>query len=230
MPVLKKVPPPYMVLDENLKAIPGLQSWRGPGDIPSTNNETAWKQSRVRYQNGVREGKQIQANMRTGEVYGESDTQLGLDKAGFHSLIPGASPVVVELLTHDGPDRMVRVHWPFLFIDRSGRWWKIPKGFVSDGASIPRIFWSPLLIGHPLMGDYRRAAIVHDFACAALTGAFHLSARLNNEPPPPDYFLDPRIVHRTLYDACVVDGLTRWKRWAMWRAVDRFGPQGRQQE
>lgn len=35
----------------------------------------------------------------------------------------------------------------------------VPKGFLTDGASIPRVFW-PLLGPH---GDYFRAAVVHDF-------------------------------------------------------------------
>ena len=37
----------------------------------------------------------------------------------------------------------------------------VHKGFVSDGASVPRIFW-PLF---PPMGNYTAAAIVHDYIC-----------------------------------------------------------------
>jgi len=40
---------------------------------------------------------------------------------------------------------------------------KVPKGFVCDGASIPRIFWSA--VGHPLSGGPLRAAIIHDALC-----------------------------------------------------------------
>ena len=36
----------------------------------------------------------------------------------------------------------------------------VPKGFISDGASIPKICWS--IIGHP-MGEYAPAAWIHDF-------------------------------------------------------------------
>ena len=39
----------------------------------------------------------------------------------------------------------------------------VPKGFICDGASIPRIFWS--LVGHPLSGGPLRAAIIHDALC-----------------------------------------------------------------
>ena len=37
----------------------------------------------------------------------------------------------------------------------------VPEGFVTDGASIPRIFWR--LIGSPFQPRYMRAALVHDF-------------------------------------------------------------------
>jgi hypothetical protein len=41
--------------------------------------------------------------------------------------------------------------------------WHVPAGFVSDGASIPRALWS--IIGSPLTGKYRNAAIIHDYFC-----------------------------------------------------------------
>ncbi len=37
----------------------------------------------------------------------------------------------------------------------------IPKGFRTDGASIPKIFWP--IIGHPFSGDFAVAAVVHDY-------------------------------------------------------------------
>ena len=37
---------------------------------------------------------------------------------------------------------------------------RVPKGFITDFASIPRLFWS--FIGHPT-GRYGKAAIVHDW-------------------------------------------------------------------
>ena len=37
----------------------------------------------------------------------------------------------------------------------------IPAGFMFDGASIPRIFWS--LIGYPLESEFRVAALIHDW-------------------------------------------------------------------
>jgi len=37
----------------------------------------------------------------------------------------------------------------------------IPKGFRTDGASIPRLFWR--IIGHPFEPKVARAAVVHDY-------------------------------------------------------------------
>ncbi|MGY1889295.1 DUF1353 domain-containing protein [Pseudomonas jessenii] len=41
--------------------------------------------------------------------------------------------------------------------------WFAPKGTVTDGASIPQIAWS--VVGGPLDGQYRNAAVIHDVAC-----------------------------------------------------------------
>lgn len=46
---------------------------------------------------------------------------------------------------------------PFRFRDIT-----IPEGFVTDGASVPRIFWS---LFPPNRTDYLPCAIVHDFLC-----------------------------------------------------------------
>jgi len=37
----------------------------------------------------------------------------------------------------------------------------IPKNFKTDGASIPKIFWS--IFGCPFVGKYVKAAILHDY-------------------------------------------------------------------
>ena len=63
-------------------------------------------------------------------------------------------------------------HWrvvtPFRFyigsVD-SGRWVYIPEGYLTDGASVPSIFWSLL----PPWGVYGQAAVVHDIVCEYLT-------------------------------------------------------------
>lgn len=60
--------------------------------------------------------------------------------------------------------RFVRTDHPFLFIDKHGVEWAVRRGLISDGATIPRLFWP--LIGGPFEGNHRRAAILHDAAYA----------------------------------------------------------------
>ena len=36
----------------------------------------------------------------------------------------------------------------------------VPIGFITDGASIPKIFWS--IIGSPFTGLYRKPSLIHD--------------------------------------------------------------------
>ena len=37
----------------------------------------------------------------------------------------------------------------------------VPAGYISDGSSIPRIFW--VSIGSPFLPEFRAASIIHDF-------------------------------------------------------------------
>lgn len=47
----------------------------------------------------------------------------------------------------------------------SGRVIEVPAGFITDGASIPRILWALL----PTWGRYSRAAVIHDYLGTRLT-------------------------------------------------------------
>ena len=40
---------------------------------------------------------------------------------------------------------------------------KVPEGYLTDGATIPKVFWS--VIGSPYLPEYITAAIVHDWCC-----------------------------------------------------------------
>jgi len=76
----------------------------------------------------------------------------------------------------------------------------VPAGFISDFASIPRLFWRVL----PPWGEYNRAAVVHDYLYRT-----HLRTRAGAD----DLFL-----------ALMVElGVSRWKRRVMYRAVRMFG-------
>ena len=49
------------------------------------------------------------------------------------------------------------------YTDPAAKVWIAPAGWIVDGASIPRAFWS--VIGGPLEGQYRNASVFHDVAC-----------------------------------------------------------------
>lgn len=79
----------------------------------------------------------------------------------------------------------------------------VPRGFVSDGASIPRIAWR--LIGHPFDDRWIRSALVHDLRCSFRVGTWQETAEM--------------------FWACMaVEGNTGWRRDWMVRAVRWFGP------
>jgi hypothetical protein len=55
----------------------------------------------------------------------------------------------------------------------SGRVIEAPAGMVTDGASVPRIFWSLL----PTWGSYSRAAAIHDYLIGCIeAGVPHVQA------------------------------------------------------
>lgn len=47
----------------------------------------------------------------------------------------------------------------------SGEWVNVPAGYLTDGASVPRVFWSMI----PPWGKYGQAAVVHDIVCEYLS-------------------------------------------------------------
>lgn len=78
----------------------------------------------------------------------------------------------------------------------------VPNGFVSDGASIPKLFYT--IIGSPWSGKYSRGAIIHDYL----------------------YFkkeVSRKIADLTFLEAMLVLGVPLWKRLIMYRALRMFG-------
>ena len=76
----------------------------------------------------------------------------------------GAFPDILQCLWLPDPkntdNRLVQLTGPFAFIRPGGEVIEVPKGFVSDGASVPRWAWS--LVEDPF-GGCLEAAIVHDW-------------------------------------------------------------------
>lgn len=67
------------------------------------------------------------------------------------------SPAIMEMLGH----YKWRVYEPFRFYlsEDKNDVIEVPVGFVTDLATVPRIFWSLL----PPDGEYAKAAIIHDY-------------------------------------------------------------------
>jgi len=78
----------------------------------------------------------------------------------------------------------------------------VPIGFITDGASIPRLFWS--FVGSPFTGLYRRAALIHDYLYATQTTKRSYADRI---------FLE------AMKDL----GVSWWKRRVMYLAVRGWG-------
>lgn len=79
----------------------------------------------------------------------------------------------------------------------------VPAGFVTDGASIPKIFWS--FIGSPFTGKYVEVAILHDYL---YSGAEDISFKEAN---------------RIFYEGMRRVGVNRFKAYLMYIAVKLFG-------
>lgn len=60
-------------------------------------------------------------------------------------------------------------HWrvltPFSYKISETEWVTVPAGYLTDGASVPKIFWNII----PPWGQYGQAAVVHDIICEYLT-------------------------------------------------------------
>ena len=86
------------------------------------------------------------------------------------------------------------VHYPLVVV---------PVGFLSDGASVPRIFW-PLM---PALSRYTLAALGHDILYAQKPANWTRKKA------------DKLFLHAMRYL-----GVSWWKREVMYRAVRAFGP------
>lgn len=59
--------------------------------------------------------------------------------------------------------KAIEVLEELIYIDSNKTKWIVPKGYKSDGASIPK--WAQRFIGEPLEGDTLRAVLIHDVYC-----------------------------------------------------------------
>ncbi|EGW3281002.1 DUF1353 domain-containing protein [Salmonella enterica] len=108
------------------------------------------------------------------------------------------TPAILEMLGH----YLWRVHEPFEFYlsDDNSDVISVPSGFVTDLATVPRIFWMLL----PPDGKYAKAAIIHDYM-------YDNALRTKKE------------ADKIFLDGMTVLGVLKWKRTVMYWAVRLFG-------
>lgn len=110
---------------------------------------------------------------------------------------------ITKLITEPLPDgRKSRLYQDYIR-EINGYCITVPKGFITDGASVPRVFW----ILFPPQGKYTPAAIIHDY----------LYSKFNDTG-----------INRTLADKIFLFimeelGVGFLRRKAMYRAVRSFG-------
>ncbi|ECH9713658.1 DUF1353 domain-containing protein [Salmonella enterica subsp. enterica serovar Javiana] len=108
------------------------------------------------------------------------------------------TPAILAMLDH----YLWRIHEPFEFYlsDDNSDIISVPAGFITDLASVPRIFWTLL----PPDGKYAKAAIIHDWM-------YDNALRTKKE------------ADLIFLDGMTVLGVPRWKRTIMYYAVKLFG-------
>ena len=108
----------------------------------------------------------------------------------------------IEILDDGRHFRLIR-DYCYYVTDPDGEKIIVPAGYVTDFASVPRLFWT---FGIDPFGKPARAAIVHDYL-------FSTGGRIKNPPYTRDQ------ANRIFYDAMGVLGVNKIKRWLMWKAV-----------
>ncbi|ECH9261463.1 DUF1353 domain-containing protein [Salmonella enterica subsp. enterica] len=108
------------------------------------------------------------------------------------------TPAILEMLDH----HLWRVYEPFEFYlsEDNSDVISVPAGFITDLATIPRIFWTLL----PPDGKYAKAAIIHDYL-------YDNALRTKKE------------ADLIFLDGMTVLGVPKWKRTIMYYAVRLFG-------
>lgn len=87
----------------------------------------------------------------------------------------------------------------------SGELIVVPDTFVTDLASVPRLFWTLF----PADGKWEKAAVIHDYLCATKG----LNGRYTSKR-----------VHQIFLEAMTVLGVSKTDRLCIYTAVATFGP------
>ena len=125
-----------------------------------------------------------------------------------------SAPLMVQY-DHAASEALGSDHWrvcqPFRFYlggKDTDRWVYVPAGYLTDGASVPRLCWSII----PPWGSYGQAAVVHDIVCE------YLSITVNGQPHP----ITRKECDDILLEAMTVLGVQKFLRDAIYGAVSLY--------
>lgn len=104
---------------------------------------------------------------------------------------------------NDPEGREMKVLETVTYTDPNGTTWEAPEGWIVNGSSIPRVFWT--IVASPYVGNHRNASVFHDVACD------------QKEAPWEN-------VHTMYYNACRLGGVSQSKAKLMFAAVWMGGP------
>lgn len=125
-----------------------------------------------------------------------------------------SAPLQVQY-DEDASEALGADHWrvcqPFRFYlggKDTDRWVYVPAGYLTDGASVPRVCWSLI----PPWGSYGQAAVVHDIVCE------YLSITVDGQPVK----VTREQCDEILLEAMVVLGVPAFQRQAIYQAVSAY--------
>lgn len=111
----------------------------------------------------------------------------------------------------DGRSWIVQSEFDYQLGTKNGEYVRVPAGFVTDFASIPRAFWNIL----PPTGGYGKAAVVHDW--------LYQRRRVSCEDPghivTAVRYVDRGEADSILNEAMNVLGVGRFTRWIIYSGV-----------
>jgi hypothetical protein len=156
------------------------------------------------------DGFEVWGNMSSNDLIRENGFSSNLVYFPRLKYIP--DKIIVELLVEKkARDRAVRIHDDFSFFDSRGKEWKVKRGRIVDGKSIPPFLWGWIL-GTPFVGDMRRGSVVHDVACEDKYNGLYTD-------------ISWRDIHRyTFYDGGMADGANRHIARLYYNAIRVGGP------
>lgn len=118
-------------------------------------------------------------------------------------------PLQLEYIDNTKFPQTFKLLVPFHYQTTSGDTICVPAGFVTDMASVPRVFWNLC----PPDGPWGKAAVIHDYL-------YRTGGKVDVSP---SYVFTKAESDLIFHDAMLELGVPTWRAWVMYKAVSLFG-------